>query len=603
MSERADLARAWQVLQQGDFRQAEALSREALLRSPRDAEAVHLLGLARKGAGDLRDAESLLRTSIEMEPLRPEFRANLGNLLLRQFRFADAVASYRDALAQDAAHHPARLGLARALNDLREFGAAETESRKLIASAPQDARHWSLLAAALRGQQRMAEAEAAYRQAISLAPSRAHLHHNLGSLLSNVERSEEALESLDRAQALGLSGREIAVNRGRTLVQLYRLDEAEQAYAKAVAIEPRDVDAQLSLAQLRYMRGDPGFTRDLTAAVASRDEPGLQLLLGDVLRRAGDLKGAEAVLRDHIARRGGMPEVRTTLAAVLQELGQLREAETEALEAAAQRPNSAAVIETLVAIQLSQGRADEALPFISRQRARQPLEQRWIAYEATAARIRGHAAYHELYDYQRFVRAYDIGAPPGWGSMAELNAELGRALAARHRFATHPMGQSLRHGSQTARSLLTERDRAIQAVLTAFEPAIDDYRRFIGANAAHPLTARNRGEARFAGCWSVQLQREGFHVNHLHPAGWISSAYYVSVPTEVEDQDLRSGWIKFGEPRFAVPGATPERFVQPKAGRLVLFPSYMWHGTNPIHGSEPRMTVAFDVVPKAEGGV
>jgi hypothetical protein len=304
------------------------------------------------------------------------------------------------------------------------------------------------------------------------------------------------------------------------------------------------------------------------------------------------------VLRSFIARRGALPEVRASLAAVLQELGQLREAETEALEAAAQRPNSVGVIENLVAIQLSQGRADEALPFISRQRSRQPNEQRWIAYEATAARIKGDPKYHELYDYGRLVRSYELEPPAGWTSMAELNAEVSRVLAARHRFATHPLGQSLRNGTQTARSLLTEREPAIQALLAAFGSAIEDYRRAVGTAPTHPLSSRNQGEARFAGCWSVQLKREGFHINHLHPAGWISSAYYVSVPDEVQDEDMRSGWIKFGEPRFAAPGATPERFVQPKAGRLVLFPSYMWHGTNPIHGPDPRLTVAFDVVPK-----
>jgi Flp pilus assembly protein TadD len=600
MSERVDLARAWEVLQKGDFKQAEALSRDALLRSPRDAEAVHLLGLARKEAGDLGDAERLLRTSIELEPRRAEFRANLGNLLQRQSRFTDAVVAYREALSQDPTHHPARLGLARALSDMQDFAGAEAECRKLIAAGPRDARHWSILGSALRGQSRMGEAEAAFRQGIALAPNRPQLHHNLGALLSNLERSEEAIESLDRAQAFGLNGREIAVNRGRTLVQLYRLEEAEVEYARAVAIMPRDLDAQLSLAQLRYMRGDPNFAREIAAAAASRNEPSLRLMHGDVLRRAGDLKGAEAVLRDYIAQRGPLPEVRASLAAVLQELGQLREAETEALEAAAQRPNNPAVIETLVAIQLSQGRGDEATPFIARQRALQPLEQRWIAYEATAARLRGVARYNELYDYQRFVRAYDIAPPAGYSSMEELNTALAAALATRHRFATHPLGQSLRNGSQTARSLLAERDPAIQAVLAAFAPAIDDYRRFIGSDPAHPLTSRNRGEARYAGAWSVQLQREGFHVNHLHPAGWISSAYYVSVPTEVENEDLRSGWLKFGEPRFAVPGASPERYVQPKPGRLVLFPSYMWHGTNPIHGPEPRMSVAFDVVPKAE---
>ncbi len=33
-----------------------------------------------------------------------------------------------------------------------------------------------------------------------------------------------------------------------------------------------------------------------------------------------------------------------------------------------------------------------------------------------------------------------------------------------------------------------------------------------------------------------------------------------------------------------------------KVGTLVLFPSYLWHGTMPISGDEPRMTVAYDAV-------
>jgi hypothetical protein len=30
-----------------------------------------------------------------------------------------------------------------------------------------------------------------------------------------------------------------------------------------------------------------------------------------------------------------------------------------------------------------------------------------------------------------------------------------------------------------------------------------------------------------------------------------------------------------------------------------LFPSYMWHGTNPIHGPQVRTTIAFDALPGA----
>ena len=40
-----------------------------------------------------------------------------------------------------------------------------------------------------------------------------------------------------------------------------------------------------------------------------------------------------------------------------------------------------------------------------------------------------------------------------------------------------------------------------------------------------------------------------------------------------------------------------ERYVKPQPGKLVLFPSYVWHGTVPFTRSAERMTVAFDAAP------
>ncbi|HEU4531890.1 MAG TPA: tetratricopeptide repeat protein [Steroidobacteraceae bacterium] len=592
------LANAHALLQQKRYAQAEALCREALAKWPRHGEALHLLGLIRKDAGDAVEGERLLRESIEEFPDRAEFRANLGNLLRRLARPREAAEAYREALRLDPSHRPARLALARTLADLAQAAEAERECRVLIAGNGRDARAWSTLGAVLRQQHRLSDAESAFRQAIALAPADAGAHHNLGALLSQAERAEEALAALEKAASLGLKGRELAFNRGRVLQQLYRLDEAEGAFVEAVRMEPNDIDAQLNLARLRYMRNDPAFTREIADAVrANRANLRLQLLLGDVLRRTGLLEAAEVLLRDILKGDDAAPEVRAALATVLHEAGRLNEAEEQAALAAAARPNDAAIIETLVAILLGRDRATEALPFIRARRALEPNEQRWIAYEATAARLLGDPLYQRLYDYERLVKIYELQAPPGWSSMAELNTALATALAARHRFEMHPFDQSLRHGSQTARSLLTDPDPAIRTVLTLFVAAVDQYRASIGTDPEHPLSARNHGATALAGCWSVQLHRQGFHVNHIHPQGWISSAYYVSVPAEVADTELKSGWLKFGEPRFPIPRAIPARFVAPRAGRLVLFPSYMWHGTNPIQGSEPRTSIAFDAVP------
>ena len=92
----------------------------------------------------------------------------------------------------------------------------------------------------------------------------------------------------------------------------------------------------------------------------------------------------------------------------------------------------------------------------------------------------------------------------------------------------------------------------------------------------------------------MRLKGRGFHANHVHPAGWISSALYVVLPPDVGQEE--AGYLTLGDPRApTLPiDIPPFRTVEPKPGRLALFPSYMWHGTRPFSEGE-RLTVAFDV--------
>jgi Tfp pilus assembly protein PilF len=588
------------LLRQGRLGEAEHICRQVLQRAPRAAEAVHLLGLIRKDAGDASGGEQLLRQSIALLPNRGEFHANLANLLRRLGRLAEAADSYRAALALDRTHGSARLALAWTLRDLGQHAAAETECRQLLALDHQNAQAWAALATVLRQQQRVAEAESAYRKSLELQPAYGVARHNLGALLCEMERADEALVELDRAQALGLRSRELLVNRGHSLLKLNQLAAAEQSYVQAIELEPWDADAQLSLAKLRFMMGEADFARSIRAAARAHPTAlGLRLGLAQLLRSCGDLNAAEAELRSLASPIAGTAEVHCALSGVLHEQGRFASAEEQARAALAVRPDAPAAIEMLVRACLSLGSVEAAMHAIRAQRQRQPLEQRWIAYESLAARLAGDPWYAQLCAYEDLVRCYDVSAPPGWSSMEELNGALLQTLATRHRFARHPLDQSLRNGSQTARGLLAEADPAIRALLQAFTDPIEDYVSSVQVDAEHPFGIRGCAKPRIDKCWSVQLHRTGFHVNHIHPQGWISSAYYVSVPQETCDAVAKSGWLKFGEPPFALANFGPELFVQPRAGRLALFPSYLWHGTNPILGEEARTTVAFDVVPSA----
>lgn len=58
------------------------------------------------------------------------------------------------------------------------------------------------------------------------------------------------------------------------------------------------------------------------------------------------------------------------------------------------------------------------------------------------------------------------------------------------------------------------------------------------------------------------------------------------------------GWIKFGEPGFhAREPLSAEYWVKPRAGQLVMFPSYLWHGTEPLVTASERITIGYDILP------
>jgi tetratricopeptide (TPR) repeat protein len=394
-----------------------------------------------------------------------------------------------------------------------------------------------------------------------------------------------------------------ALGEAYELAQRERLDEAEVKLAGLLEASPDDLDAHFLLASLRYMRGDREYARSLAEA-SSRDgaPPKMRVAYADVLRMGGDVERAEEILRDVIARCGMRPDAANALGLILQEAGRYAEAVTFAEVTANALPTNANAAENLVSSFLSAGDPRRALPIVERFRERDPEDQRWLAYRSDVARHLGEGLFADWCDPDSVVRAYDLAPPPGFDSIAAFHAVLKPALDARHdarRGRRRPLDQSLRAGSQIALGPVgvASADPLIGALVEAFAAPLEAYRAEMGQDSAHPLRKRNVTPAKLVGYWSVRLTRTGFHLNHFHQRGWISSVYYVSVPSEVEDAGAMSGWLKFGEPTFATPMGKPTAFKKPRAGMLVLFPSYLWHGTTPIHGDEPRLTFAFDAVP------
>jgi uncharacterized protein (TIGR02466 family) len=208
----------------------------------------------------------------------------------------------------------------------------------------------------------------------------------------------------------------------------------------------------------------------------------------------------------------------------------------------------------------------------------------------------GDPLHAHLFDYDNLVGTYDIGTPEGWETQAAFLEDLAAVLRPMHRYGQHPTNQSVRKGSQTQHTLTGSDAPALKAFFKAVETPMAAHLAKLG-QGADPHRRRNTGRYRIKGAWSVLLRPGGFHNDHFHPEGWISSAFYVETPDEALRRG-REGWIRFGQPPFRTePPMEAERYIKPQPGRLVLFPSYMWHGTVPFTTREARLTLAFDALP------
>lgn len=527
-------------------------------------KAIHLLALVEKEAGNLERAAVLLDRAAAADPGDFEIANNQGNVARRLGRTSRAEDAYRRALSLKPGFQQAEIGLGRLLIDAGRYDEARPIYEHLLRTAP-------------------GSVAARYGAAtVDLA---------LGDAEGAEDRFTELIEG-------GGDSAECRYMRARARLELGRTAAAIPDLQASFAAKPSPI-ALKTLAGALWMTGERDAFETLLSAAAQTTD--LAVSAAELYRQSGQPERALAVLADVRARGKPPADARWIAAMAHVDAGDPETAEAEALACLEANPAHRLVYGSLISALLMQGKAAEAMTYIRQMREAEPHGQHWIGYEATALRLLGSPDYEALVDMERFVRPYTLPTPPGYASLEEFNAALLAALDKWHGYKTHPLDQSLRHGSQTPRSLANIPDPVIQTFLRALDEPIRRYMEAVGTGDEHPLTRRNVGDYRISGCWSVRLHGGGRHVSHVHPEGWISSAYYVAVPGETRSDPDRAGWIKFGEPPFATVPETPaEKWICPEPGLLVLFPSFLWHGTEAIHDGAVRVTAPFDVVPSRE---
>lgn len=458
--------------------------------------------------------------------------------------------------------------------------------RQGAARHPGDARLWQVLGLAHRQLEDLAPAIEALRRAAELAPADPLIAHTVAR--ATMEAGLPAAPLFDRALALAPDDPSVIVGRA-----------AAQFAAGEVKAAIADLEARLrrfpgwllghgTLARLRQAAGDAaGATASFEEAL--RAEPANGIIWGALVETLMQADRYEEALAAIVRARAAVGASRTLdVAEAVCVAEQGKTARADALFAALGPIEHIALAVRYARHLLRAGRPDEASTLADQWQGRDP-DNLFVPYQSAAWRLTGDPRWDWLEGDSRFIGVYDLA-----NRLPSLEA-LAEALRRLHLSRHHPLDQSLRGGTQTDGALFSRIEPEIRALRQVIVETVEAHvAKLPPARPGHPLLLARRGPIAFSGSWSVRLSGAGFHVNHVHPAGWLSSAFYVALPEAAMGGPEHAGWLSIGEATELGLDLPPIRLIEPKPGRLVLFPSTIWHGTRPFAEGE-RLTVAFDV--------
>lgn len=546
------LQTAFEDYQAGRYDAAETKLAALAMREPDNSQCLHLAAMVAGKRGDYVTALKRIQSSLHNPEAAHEKLNTRGNILASLGMEVDAVASFEMALGQDRKYHVARRNLAALLLDTAQPDKAAEVFADLIRAHPSD--------------------EAAHRGRVHALIEANELHD------AEVALKKAPLEEAEKSAF-------------RTRLHFYR-GEFESVLGEAARALGREENGAGPFAQsLQVLRMTGGWEMadSLIEDTLARHPARADLWATGItaLHKAGETDTALQIY-------GRSPRELPTLLAraeIALDQDHFTDAEALSLQALEAQAGNPGAMRLAALASLGLEKWDQAQSISGFGLQNDPNNQFYWAVKATAGRAKGQD-YGYYFNYADFVKPYDLKAPEGWKDMSVFNADLKAELDALHGFSGAPLDQTLRLGTQTAPDLRFVDSPAIKGFFAAVAPAVQSYIDGLPRNPKHAFLRRNTGAFRVRSAWSVRLGAGGHHVDHIHPEGWISSAYYVDVPK----RKGKEGWIKFGEPPIAI-GQGPEHEVEPKAGRLVLFPSYLWHGTYPITGEATRMTLPIDILP------
>ena len=295
-----NLTHARERLQAGDAAGAQSLCQEVLQHTPRNPDALYLLGVTHLMTGHARAALPPLQQAVVVEPRHGAALENLGlaHLMLGDFGAAERVL--RDAAGLPGAPASVFMRLGAAIINQGRYGEAVADLQHALQLEPHNPDIHLNLGQALAGMGEHGDAREQFEAALRLAPDHGDAMYNLGVICLEREQLDEARLWFERVIAQLPQRADAHVNLGIVHEKQQRLDAALACFKRALAIDPALAQARNNLARACALQGLLAEAREHYLA-ALRLDPNLAEAhegLASACLALGSLPGHGALLQE-----------------------------------------------------------------------------------------------------------------------------------------------------------------------------------------------------------------------------------------------------------------------------------------------------------------
>lgn len=590
------LKKAINVHRKGDLSQAESLYKNLLERYPRDHNILQLLGAVFYAQAKFESAVKVMGQSLQIKPEQPLVLMNFAICQRHLRHFAGAEETIEKLLAIEPSNIEAfKLKVDVLIDTGREqqaYAMLQNNISKINSNYNLLSRYGSVASAV----KDYATAINAYNKALEIKPNSLVVRHNLGLAYRLYGDSKSAIKHYHTALELGKPSYQLMHNMGNAHSDIGELSESIYYYQKALALNFAYLETHINLNDVIWETGNKhNYLISLVEAIRLYpDEPAFLYEYARRLFRLSEFDRMKQALSKKTSKFGSFSEFKYLLAKIEFNVGDKTVALLEFERLSKAKDLSFEDRLDICEMLIKEGNIELAEESIQQILLSEPSNIAALSYWALCLRYREDPREQKLNDYNNLVQEFTLFDP---NVELDFYRDLVSSLNDMHSANEQPINQTLMNGTQTRGLLFSSDIAAIKELKERIEKCIRDYIENAKSLESPWLQLPVFEKLHFVGSWSVKLKKGGFHSNHFHPMGRLSSVVYIDLPNCVDGPSKNEGYLKFGEPNFS--GAfsfEPKRYLRPEIGKLILFPSYFWHGTVPFDDEKHRLTVAFDVI-------